>query len=87
MGISLRDHLGDIDNITFKDLPLFWEVIYHSLKDEGLEVTSEESFMEHLTDEGKIEYLNVKKKNTDWVLPIHLNRDIEHRECLSTELN
>ena len=74
LGVKLRDHFGDMENITFKDLKIFWEFLYHSLIDEGITIESEENFIEQLTDNGKLEYLDVKSSNPDWEFPSFLNK-------------
>ena len=74
LGVKLRDHFGDMENITFKDLKIFWEFLYHSLIDEGVTIESEEDFIEQLTDDGKLEYLGVKDSNPDWEFPSFIKK-------------
>ena len=73
MGINLRDFI-DPDEVSFKDLKIFWELLYEELIEGGAKIESEMDYINELTEEGKREYAKVKEYNPDWEFPSFLNK-------------
>ena len=73
MGINLRDFI-DPDEVSFKDLKIFWELLYEELIEGGAKIESEMDYINELTEEGKREYTKVKEYNPDWEFPLFLNK-------------
>lgn len=73
MGINLRDFI-DPDEVSFKDLKIFWELLYEELIEGGAKIESEMDYINELTEEGKREYAKVKEYNPDWEFPLFLNK-------------